>query len=86
MLRIALLTSNLRATPEAYLDEDEQATINAAAIDIYLSCTFIVASDPKRYGRLVEELETPQRQNEFLQLPTGNDDESGLPRQVHELD
>ena len=57
MFRIALLTSKLRATPEADFDEDEQATINAAAIDIYLSCTFIVASDPKRYDRLVEELE-----------------------------
>ena len=57
VFRIALLTSDLRATPEADLDEDERATINAAAREIYLSCAFIVASDPKRYGRLVEELE-----------------------------
>ena len=57
MFRIALLTSNLRATPEADLDEDKRATINVAARDIYLSCAFIVASDPKRYGSLVEELE-----------------------------
>ena len=57
MFRIALLTSNLRATPEADFDEDERATINAAVIDIYLSCTFIGASDPKRYDRLVEDLE-----------------------------
>ena len=57
VLKIALLTSNLRDTPEANLDEDEWTTINAAAREIYLSCAFGVASDPKRYGRLVEELE-----------------------------
>ena len=57
MFRIAILTSNLRATPEAYFDEDKRATINTAAREIYLSCTFIVASDSKRYGCLVEELE-----------------------------
>ena len=54
---IALLKSELRATPEADLDEDKRETINAAAREIYLSCAFIVASDPKRYGRLVEEPE-----------------------------
>ena len=57
MFRIALLTSNLRATPEADLDEDERVTINASAREIYLSCAFVVAYDPKRYGRLAEELE-----------------------------
>ena len=57
VFKIALLTSIIRATPEAYLDEDERATINTAAREIYLSCAFIVASDPKRYGCLVEELE-----------------------------
>ena len=57
VLKIALLTSNLIYTPEANLDEDERTTINAAAREIYLSCVFVVASDPKRYGRLVEELE-----------------------------
>ena len=36
VFRIELLTSNLRATPEADLDGDERATINAAARDIYL--------------------------------------------------
>ena len=56
VFRIALLSSNLRATPEADLYEDERATINTAAREIYLSCAFIVASDPNRYGRLVEEL------------------------------
>ena len=54
---IALLASNLRNTPEADLDEDERMIINAAAREIYLSCAFVIASDPKRYGRLVEELE-----------------------------
>ena len=57
VFKISLLTSKLRGMPEANLDEDERTTINAAARDIYLSCTFVVTSDPKRYGRLVEELE-----------------------------
>ena len=57
VFRIALLTSNLRATPEADLDEDKRAKIKAAAREIYLSCAFIVASDHKRYDRLVAELE-----------------------------
>ena len=55
--RIALLTSDLRSTPESDLDEDERAIINASAREIYLSCVFVLASDPKRYGRLAEELE-----------------------------
>ena len=57
MFRIALLISDFRATPEADLDEDERATINAATKEIYLSCAFIVAYYPKRYGRVEEELE-----------------------------
>ena len=57
VFRIALLTSDLRATPEADFDEDERAIINASARDIYLSCAFVVASDTKRYGCLAEELE-----------------------------
>ena len=57
VFKIALLTSNLRDTPEANFDEDERIIINASAREIYLSCAFVIASDPKRYGRLVEELE-----------------------------
>ena len=57
VFKIALLASNLRNTPEANLDEDERIIINAAARDIYLSCAFVIASNPNRYGRLVEELE-----------------------------
>ena len=53
VFRIALLTSDLKATPEADFDEDERTTINAAARKIYLSCAFIVVSDTKRYGCLV---------------------------------
>ena len=57
VFKIALLTPNLRSTPEADLDEDERIIINAAAREIYLSCASIVPSDPKRYGHLVEKLE-----------------------------
>ena len=52
VFRSALLTSDLRATPESDLDEDERAIINASEREIYLSCAFVVASEPKRYGRL----------------------------------
>ena len=45
VFRIALLTSNLRDTPEANLNEYKQTTINAAAREIYLSCAFVVASN-----------------------------------------
>ena len=54
VFKIALLASNLRDTPEANLDEDKRTTINALAREIYLSCAFVVASNHKRYGRLVE--------------------------------
>ena len=56
VFKIALLASNLRNTPESDLDEDEQMAINAASREIYLSCAFVIASDPKRYVRLVKEL------------------------------
>ena len=57
VFKIALLTSNLRNMPEADLDEYERIIISASARKIYLSCAFVIASNPKRYGRLVEELE-----------------------------
>ena len=57
VFKIALLTSNRRDMPEANLDKDERIIINASAREIYISCAFVVASDPKRYGHLVEELE-----------------------------
>ena len=57
VFKIALLASNLKNTLEADLEEDERIIINAAAREIYLSCAFVVASNPKCYGRLVEELE-----------------------------
>ena len=57
VFNISLLTSNLRKIPEADLDEDERIIISASAREIYLSCAFVIASNTKRYGRLVEELE-----------------------------
>ena len=57
VFKIARLASNLRNTPESDLDENERMKINAAARDIYISCAFVIASDPKRDGRLVKELE-----------------------------
>ena len=57
VFKTALLTSNLRDTPEANLDEDERTIINTTEREIYLSRAFVVDSDHKRYGRLVKELE-----------------------------
>ena len=57
MFKIAHHASDLRNTPEEDLNKNEWKTINAAAIEIYLSCAFVIASDPNRYERLVEELE-----------------------------
>ena len=56
LFKIALLASNLRNTPEADLDMDEWMVINVVARDVYLPCAFVITSDPKRYGRLVEKL------------------------------
>ena len=47
VFKIALLTSNLTDTPEANLDKDERVIINTVAREIYQSCAFVIASDPK---------------------------------------
>ena len=44
-------------TAEADLQDDEWKIIENTAWEIYLSCAFVVNSDLKRYGRLIEELE-----------------------------
>ena len=57
VFKISLLASKVRNMPEVDLDKDERLIINSIEREIYLSCMFVIASDPKRYGRLVEELE-----------------------------
>ena len=44
-------------TAEADLQDEELKLIETKAIEIYLSCAFVINSDLKRYGRLIEELE-----------------------------
>ena len=44
-------------TAEADLQDDERKMIETTAREIYLSCEFVINSDLKRYGRLIEELE-----------------------------
>ena len=44
-------------TAEADISEDEQKMVKTTAREIYLSCAFVVNSDLKRYGCLIEELE-----------------------------
>ena len=37
--------------------EDRKIELNEQAQEMYLACAFILQADPKRYGRLKEELE-----------------------------
>ena len=44
-------------TAEADLQDDELKMIETTARYIYLACAFVINSDLRRYGRLIEELE-----------------------------
>ena len=44
-------------TAEADIKDDELKMIETTEREIYLSCAFVINSDLKRYGRLIEELE-----------------------------
>ena len=44
-------------TAEADISEDKPRMVETTAQEIYFSCAFVVNSDLKRYGRLIEELE-----------------------------
>ena len=52
-------------TVEVDLQDDEIKTIETTAQDIYLACAFVINSNLRRYGRLIEELE-----NDYMK---GND-------------
>ena len=57
MFRIAQDSTVYSTTAEADLQDDELKIIETTARTIYLSCAFVINSDHKRYGRLIEELE-----------------------------
>ena len=57
MFKIAQDSTVYITTAEADLQDDELKKIETTERDIYPSCAFVMNSDLKRYGRLIEELE-----------------------------
>ena len=57
MFKIAQNSTVYSTTAESDLQDDELKIIETTAPDIYISCEFIINSELKRYGRLIEELE-----------------------------
>ena len=57
MFKIAQDSTVYSTTAEADLQDDEIKMIETTAQDIYLACAFVINSDLRRYGRLIEELE-----------------------------
>ena len=57
MLKIAQDSTIYSTTAEADLQDDEIKMIDTIARDIYLACAFVINSDLRRYGRLIEDLE-----------------------------
>ena len=57
VFNIAQYSTVYSTTAEADLQYDQRKMIETTAQEIYLSCAFVINSDLKRYGRLIEELE-----------------------------
>ena len=57
MLKIAQDSTLYSTTAEADIQDDKLKMIETTAQEIYLSCAFVINSDLKRYGSLIEELE-----------------------------
>ena len=57
MFKIAQDSTVYSMTAEDNLQYYERKMIETTAREIYLSCAFVINSDLKRYGRLIEELE-----------------------------
>ena len=57
MFTIAQDSTVYSTTAEADLQDDEIKVIETTARDIYLACAFVINSDLRQYGRLIEELE-----------------------------
>ena len=65
MFKIAQDSTVYCTTVEADLQDDKINMIETTTREIYLACAFLINSDLRRYGRLIEELE-----NEYTK---GND-------------
>ena len=57
MFKIAQDSTVYSTTAEADLQDDELKIIETTAQEIYLACAFVINSDLRRYGRLIEEVE-----------------------------
>ena len=57
MFKIAQDSTVYSTTAKADLQDDELKMIETTAREIYLACAFVINSDLRRYGRLIEELE-----------------------------
>ena len=57
MFKISKDSTVYSTTAEADLQDDELKMIETTARKIYLACAFVINSDLRRYGRLIEELE-----------------------------
>ena len=57
MFKIAQDSTVYSTTAEADLQDDKIKMIETKAQEIYLACAFVLNSDLRRYGRLIEELE-----------------------------
>ena len=57
MFKITQYSTVYRTTAEADLQDDEIKMIETTAREIYLACAFVISSDLRRYGCLIEELE-----------------------------
>ena len=57
MFKIAQDSTVYSTTAEADIQDDELKIIETTARDIYLSFAFVINSNLKQYGRLIEKLE-----------------------------
>ena len=57
MFKIAQDSTVYIMTAEADLQDDKTKMIETTARKIYLACAFVINSDLRWYGRLIEELE-----------------------------
>ena len=57
MFKIAQYSTVYSTIAEADLQDGDLKMIETTAQEIYLACAFVINSDLRRYGRLIEELE-----------------------------
>ena len=66
MFKIAQDSTVYNTTAEANIQDEKIKTIETTAREIYLACAFVINSDLRKYGRLIEELEKSKHQLTFI--------------------